>query len=102
MRLRLFTLAALLLSGVGLASSMLEAGAQKPAGGVDTILINGKILSADTTFTIYDALAIRGDRIAAAGITRDIRALADERTRVVDLGGRTVIPGLIDSHMHAI
>jgi hypothetical protein len=78
-------------------------GAQKPAaGGADTVLINGKILSADGQFTIHEALAVRGDRIAAAGSTREIRALADARTRVIDLGGRTVIPGLTDSHIHAI
>ena len=97
MRARLSAFAALLLGG-----TLITAAAQKPGASVDTILINGKILAADTPFTTYEALAIRGDRIAAAGITREIRALADAKTRVVDLGGRTVVPGLIDSHMHAI
>src|SRR5688572_7894311 len=97
MRARFSAFAALLLGG-----TLITAAAQKPGASVDTILINGKILAADTPFTTYEALAIRGDRIAAAGITREIRALADAKTRVVDLGGRTVIPGLIDSHMHAI
>ena len=45
---------------------------------------------------------MRGDKIAAIGSTADIRALAGPATRVIDLGGRTVIPGLIDSHIHAI
>ena len=94
MKLGVMTFAVLLLVGV--------AGAQKPAGGAETILINGKILTADTKFTISEALAIRDDRLAAVGSTRDIRALADAKTRVIDLGGRTVIPGLIDSHIHAI
>jgi predicted amidohydrolase YtcJ len=76
--------------------------AQQPAASPEAILINGKILAADARFTIHEALAIKGDRIAAAGSTSDMRKLADARTRVIDLGGRTVIPGLIDSHMHAI
>src|SRR6266850_924771 len=74
------------------------AGAQAPAP--DTILINGKLV-------VYDgapaqALAVRDGRIAAIGDSSGIRALAGPSTRVIDLGGRTVIPGLIDSHIHAI
>jgi predicted amidohydrolase YtcJ len=66
----------------------------------DTILVNGKLV-------VYDgppaqALAVRDGRIAAIGGTRDIRAMAGPATRVIDVGGRTVIPGLIDSHIHAI
>ena len=95
--MRVVTLAAILVGGIALSAQ------QKPAAApIETILINGKILSVDSKFTIYEALAIRGDRIAAAGITKEIRSLADSKTRVIDLGGRTVIPGLIDSHMHAI
>lgn len=77
--------------------------AQAPAQSApDTILVGGKIVSADAAFSIHEALAIRGDRIAALGTTRQIRAMAGPATRVIDLGGRTVVPGLIDSHMHAI
>jgi predicted amidohydrolase YtcJ len=66
----------------------------------DTILTNGKLV-------VYDgppaqALAVRDGRIAAIGDARNIRAMAGPTTRVIDLGGRTVIPGLIDSHIHAI
>jgi predicted amidohydrolase YtcJ len=66
----------------------------------DTILVNGKIVVYDAAPA--EALAVRGDRIAAIGSTSDIRALASAGTRVIDLAGRTVIPGLIDSHIHAI
>lgn len=76
--------------------------AQQPAAAADTILVNGKVLSGDATFSIHEAIAIRDGRIGAIGTTRAIRAQAGPRTRVIDLGGRTVIPGLIDSHMHAI
>ena len=68
----------------------------------DTIFVNGKILTADDRFTAAEALAIRGGRITSLGTADEIRKLAGPGTRVIDLGGRTVIPGLIDSHMHAI
>ncbi len=68
----------------------------------DTILIHGKILTVDPADSILQALAIRNGRITAVGPTTQIQAQAGPSTRVIDLGGRTVIPGLIDSHMHAI
>jgi predicted amidohydrolase YtcJ len=68
----------------------------------DTVLINGKIVTVDDQFPVREALAIRDGRIAAAGTTAEIRRFAGPKTRVIDLNGRTVIPGLIDSHMHAI
>jgi predicted amidohydrolase YtcJ len=68
----------------------------------DLILINGKILTVDTAFSMQQALAVRDGKITAIGATAEIRKLAGEKTKVIDLGGRTVIPGLIDSHMHAI
>jgi predicted amidohydrolase YtcJ len=66
----------------------------------DTILIDGKIVQYGAAPA--QALAVRDGRIAAVGRSSDIRALAGASTRVVDLAGRTVIPGLIDSHIHAI
>lgn len=68
----------------------------------DMILVTGKILTVDPSFATHEALAIHEGRIAALGTTAAMRALAGPGTRIVDLGGRTVIPGLIDSHMHAI
>jgi predicted amidohydrolase YtcJ len=68
----------------------------------DTILVNGKILTVDTQSSVREALAIRDGRIAALGTSADIRKLAGPQSQVIDLGGRTVIPGLIDSHLHAI
>jgi predicted amidohydrolase YtcJ len=83
------------LLALGLLSASL-AHAQAP----DTILLNGKIVRYDAAPA--EALAVSGETITAIGSTADIRALAAPATRVVDLGGRTVIPGLIDSHIHAI
>jgi predicted amidohydrolase YtcJ len=76
--------------------------AQALAQSADTILVNGKILTVDSQFSTREALAIRDGRIVAVGSSADIRKLAGPQSRVIDLQGRTVIPGLIDSHLHAI
>ena len=67
----------------------------------DLVLRNGKIITVDRDFSIKQAVAIRDGRFVAVGSDRDVRVLTARRTRVIDLGGRTVIPGLIDSHIHA-
>ena len=69
---------------------------------VDTILVNGKIITVDDRFTITQALAIKSQRVVATGSNAEIRKLAIADTRVIDLKGRTVIPGLIDNHSHWI
>ena len=74
------------------------AAAQAP----DTILINGKIITLDSRSMVAMGLAVTDGRITATGSTDDVRKLAGPSTRVIDLRGRTVIPGLIDSHLHAI
>jgi predicted amidohydrolase YtcJ len=66
----------------------------------DTVLLNGKIVTVDDRFTIAEALAVRGGRIMAVGTTADIDKLKGPQTKVIDLGRRTVIPGLIDNHSH--
>ena len=68
----------------------------------DTILVNGKILTVDAKFSTHEAIAIRDGKIKAVGGNSEIRKQAGPQTRVIDLQGRTVIPGLIDSHIHAI
>ena len=68
----------------------------------DTIFVNGKIITLDARSTIAAGLAVTNGRISATGSNGDVRKLAGRSTRLVDLGGRTVIPGLIDSHLHAI
>jgi predicted amidohydrolase YtcJ len=68
----------------------------------DAILVNGKVLVGDERFSVRQALAVRDGRVLATGRTAEIRRLAGPGTQVVDLRGRTVVPGLIDSHMHAI
>jgi predicted amidohydrolase YtcJ len=66
----------------------------------DVIYINGKIVTVDSRFTIAEALAVTGERFEAVGKNADIRKLARPATRIIDLHGRTVVPGLEDSHLH--
>jgi predicted amidohydrolase YtcJ len=68
----------------------------------DLIVHHGKIVTVDADFTVAEAMAIKGDRIAAVGANDRILALAGPNTRLVDLQGKTVLPGLIDSHLHAV
>lgn len=68
----------------------------------DLVLTNGKIVTVDERFQVAQAVAIRGDRIMAVGASQEIGRLAGPNTRRIDLRGRTVLPGLIDNHMHLL
>jgi predicted amidohydrolase YtcJ len=68
----------------------------------DTILFNGKILTVDKDFSVKQALAIGQGRVLASGTSAAMKKLAGEKARMIDLGGRTVIPGLTDGHIHGI
>jgi predicted amidohydrolase YtcJ len=87
---------------LGLAAALAMSAAAAVAQSPDTALVNGKIITLDERSAVADALAVRDGKIMAVGRSADIRDLAGPATRIIDLGGRTVIPGLIDSHMHAI
>jgi predicted amidohydrolase YtcJ len=64
------------------------------------ILHNGKIATMDARLTFHEAMAVRGTRIWRLGRNDQIRPLAGPETQVIDLKGRTVIPGIIDAHTH--
>lgn len=66
----------------------------------DEIFYNGKIVTVDGSFSIQQALAVRGEEILAVGSSAEVRQLAGPATRLTDLNGRTVIPGLMDNHNH--
>src|SRR5580704_16893902 len=68
----------------------------------DLILHNGKIATQDDRRSLVEAAAIRDGKFLAAGTEREIMRLRDERTRLIDLNKRAVIPGLNDSHLHLI
>src|SRR3990172_5953295 len=74
-----------------------RAAAQGPAS---IILHNGKILTVDAGFSTAQAVAVQGRKILAVGQNADILKLRGPETVVVDLKGRTVIPGIIDTHLH--
>jgi predicted amidohydrolase YtcJ len=71
-----------------------------PAQTADTVLVNGKIVTVDDRFTIAQALAVKDGRVVRVGASAEIEALKGPQTRVIELAGRTVIPGLIDNHAH--
>lgn len=70
--------------------------------GCDIALLNGNVVTVDPDFSIAEGVAVRGDRIAVVGSNSDVRRLVGERTEIIDLEGRTVLPGLIDSHLHMV
>ena len=87
--------AGLLLAGLTLATSAL-------AQGADLIVRNAKIATLDAQSTMAQAMAVSAGRILAVGSNEQVLRLAGPATFTVDAGGRTVIPGLIDSHIHAV
>jgi len=84
-------------AALALAAGCSTGPAQQPA---DLILYNGKILTVDAGFSVAQAVAIRGERFVAVGSNESIRGMAGQQTRQIDLRGRTVIPGLLDGHLH--
>lgn len=67
---------------------------------VDLVLVNGNVFTADPENPSAEAIAIRGDRIAAVGTSEEIERLAGVGTRRIDLERRTVVPGFNDAHFH--
>ena len=66
----------------------------------DLILLNGKIVTMDSADSTVQALAASGDRIIAVGSNSDVESLSGKDTRTIDLNGRVVLPGFIDTHVH--
>lgn len=66
----------------------------------DLALINGKVVTVDGEGSVAEAVAVRGDRLLLVGSTMQVMETVGESTVVHDLGGLTVLPGLVDSHMH--
>ena len=81
-----------------LASAWLPSLAAPP----DLILHSGKIVTVDEQFSVAEALAIETGRIVSVGSDAVVTALAGPGTELIDLGGKTVLPGLIDSHTHPL
>lgn len=96
--------AAGVLSAAVLDAAGAQAQSQSPerarTGPADLILINGKIITVDSAFTVAHAIAIAGDRILAVGPNAAMASMSGPATRVVDLKGKAVIPGITDGHAH--
>jgi predicted amidohydrolase YtcJ len=82
------------------AQAPLQALARAASGPADLILTNGKIITVDSAFTVAQAMAIAGDRILAVGPDGAMAPLRNSATRIVDLKGKAVIPGVTDGHAH--
>ncbi|HUS79274.1 MAG TPA: amidohydrolase family protein [Patescibacteria group bacterium] len=68
----------------------------------DTVLFNGRVLTVDPHDTVVESVAIKGGRILAVGTNEEIRPYIGEDTKVIELDGRAVTPGLVDSHNHTV
>jgi predicted amidohydrolase YtcJ len=85
-----------------ISSCILTFAAGLAAADADLILRNGKIVTVDGKFSVQQALAIKSGRITRVGADRDVMAERASSTRVIDLKGHTVLPGLVDAHVHAL
>ena len=85
---------------VGFSISLVAGGTSALPAPPDLVLLHGKVFTSDPKHLHAEALAIRGERVVAVGTSRQIEALAGPTTRRIDLGGRTVIPGIDDAHAH--
>jgi len=70
------------------------------SGSANAIYVNGIVLTMDEQNTVAQAAAVKGDRILAVGTDEDVRVYADDGTRIIDLKGKTLLPGFIDGHGH--
>ncbi len=93
---------AVLTAGLALAS-IAGAGDAKEAPGptpADLLLLNGYVYTSDPQHSVAEAVAVNNGLISAVGSTADLKVLQGPDTRVIDLGGRMLLPGLHDVHMH--
>ena len=67
----------------------------------DVVFVNGSVITVDKKDQICEAVAVGGNRIIGAGNSPEIRALAGPETRILDLKGRSLLPGFVDAHCHA-
>lgn len=66
----------------------------------DTVFLNGQVVTVDADNRVLEAVAIKGNRIIAVGTNEQVQQLVDKSTKVIDLQGKSLLPGFIDSHLH--
>src|SRR5947208_1711957 len=81
-------------------SAAVSLNAQTTSGPPSIVLLHGKVFTADPQKRWAEAVAMRGERIVAVGTNAEIAALATDKTKQYDVGGRVVIPGINDAHTH--
>jgi predicted amidohydrolase YtcJ len=74
--------------------------AQAQGNAADIILVNANIFTGSDIHPRAESIAIRGDRVIAVDTTEKVSALAGPQTRKIDVAGRLVIPGILDTHIH--
>jgi predicted amidohydrolase YtcJ len=84
------------------AASAVRLGTEVAPPAADLVMLNARILTVDDRFRVAQALAVRDGRFVAVGSNQTIRPYIGKQTRVIEGRGRTAIPGLIDSHVHAL
>src|SRR5688572_25947959 len=87
-------------AGVVVLLALLAAAGTLAQQAADTVITRGKILTVDAAFRTVEALAITNGRIVARGTSQEVARYVGPDTRVIDVAGATVIPGLIDNHFH--
>jgi predicted amidohydrolase YtcJ len=85
-----------------LAALALAARADQPKGPADLIVYNAKVVTVDAKFSVVKAVAVKDGRVLAVGDDEAVLKLKGPKTRLIDAGGRTVLPGLYDSHVHSV
>lgn len=90
-----------MLACLGVLACVLQPQAGLAGESSDYVLRHGRIVTVDSAFRVQQAIAVKQNRIVAVGTDAQIDRLIGKQTRVIDLAGKTVIPGLVDSHLHA-
>jgi predicted amidohydrolase YtcJ len=92
------TAAIVILGSSWLAGCSTTAAPQSPVP--DMVIVNARVYTVDQSFSTAEAVAVTAGKFSAVGKTDDIRKLAGPSTQVIDAGGRTIVPGLMDNHLH--
>ena len=71
------------------------------SGAADLVLINGNVVTVDDSFSVAESVAVKGDKIIAVGTNESINEVIDNNTEVIDINGKTMLPGINDAHIHA-
>ena len=89
-------------AGAQAARSATAPNLRRASGVADMIVVNGRVYTVDESRPMVSAFAVRNGRILFAGSEREVRSLAGPKTRVLNVGGATVIPGMVDAHAHLV